>query len=339
MQQVLDLCSGIGGFSLASKIAGGFHTIAFCDRSKFCQDLLSKRFPGIPIFEDLKDVTAKSLRDRNIYKVDGITAGLPCPPFSCAGKQLAEDDDRNLFPEYFRILREVQPRWSIVENVPGLLSAKGGKFFREVLREITLFGYNAEWRIVSAADVGAVHKRERLWIILWKPSINVADSKSWIKVKCDRYNIDSQNRTNFTSISSSTKTCDSRKNRRKQQLLQTIKGRAISFLGNGSQPTQVPKPEFCRSNDAVPAKLDGYLLKQCGLNDWIQCSTIPLIPRLTAEQIATLSPIELESYREARAEYERIRKEHKERLMALGNAIVPQSGAIAFYRLKQILNL
>ena len=120
-QKVLDLCSGIGGFTLGHLISGGFETVAFCEINSYCQQLLHLRFPNIPIIPDIHDITTESLYRVGTRKVDGIIAGLPCPPFSLAGKRQASKDERNLFGEFFRNMREVRPRWAIVENVPAAL--------------------------------------------------------------------------------------------------------------------------------------------------------------------------------------------------------------------------
>ncbi|MCC5669720.1 DNA cytosine methyltransferase [Nostoc sp. CHAB 5784] len=123
-QKVLDLCSGIGGFTLGHIITGGFQTVAFCEINSYCQQVLNLRFPQIPIIPDIHDITTESLLRVGVGEIDGIIAGLPCPPFSLAGKRLASIDSRNLFGEFFRIICEIRPKWAIVENVPGLLVAE-----------------------------------------------------------------------------------------------------------------------------------------------------------------------------------------------------------------------
>ncbi|MEH2142076.1 DNA cytosine methyltransferase [Nostoc sp.] len=164
-QKVLDLCSGIGGFTLGHLISGGFQTVAFCEINSYCQQLLHLQFPNIPIISDIHDITVKSLAGVGVGEIDGIIAGLPCPPFSLAGKQQASKDERNLFGEFFRILRQVRPQWAIVENVPGLITAEGGEFCYAVLWEFAQMGFDVQWGALSASQVGAVHKRERVWII------------------------------------------------------------------------------------------------------------------------------------------------------------------------------
>ncbi|MCC5619349.1 DNA cytosine methyltransferase, partial [Nostoc sp. CHAB 5836] len=92
-QKVLDICSGIGGFTLGHLISGGFETVAFCEINQYCQQVLNLRFPHIPIIPDIHDITVESLARVGVTEVDGIIAGLPCPPFSLAGKREASKDE------------------------------------------------------------------------------------------------------------------------------------------------------------------------------------------------------------------------------------------------------
>jgi len=117
---VLDLFSGIGGFSLGLERAG-MRTVAFCEIEPFCQAVLRKHWPGVPIFEDVRKLTASDLSE----PIDVICGGYPCQPFSVAGKRLGAADDRHLWPEYFRLVKELRPAWVIGENVADALSIIG----------------------------------------------------------------------------------------------------------------------------------------------------------------------------------------------------------------------
>src|SRR5689334_7839605 len=110
----LDLFSGIGGFALAARWAG-FETFLFCEIDPFCQKVLNKNFPKVPIFGDIKFLSVQ------YHQVDILTAGFPCQPFSVAGKQKGKNDDRYLWPETFRIIKLSHPHWLILENVPGII--------------------------------------------------------------------------------------------------------------------------------------------------------------------------------------------------------------------------
>lgn len=152
----LDLFSGIGGFALAAKWAG-FETKLFCEKDKFCQKVLEKNFPGIGIVEDIKNFNAISL----CGAIDLLTGGFPCQPFSLAGKKKGRNDDRYLWPDMFRVIKECRPKWIIAENVPGIINAEHDN----ILNDLESENYKTESFVISASAIGAPHKRERLWII------------------------------------------------------------------------------------------------------------------------------------------------------------------------------
>lgn len=153
---VLDLFSGIGGFSLGLHRAG-FKTVAFCEIDEFCQKVLAKNFPNVPIHSDIKTLTKDSFNE----KIDVITGGFPCQPFSNAGKKKGRNDDRDLWPEMFRVIKEIKPTWVIGENVAGFLSME----FTRTKVNLESIGYTVQPFIIPACAVGAQHRRDRVWII------------------------------------------------------------------------------------------------------------------------------------------------------------------------------
>tara|TARA_A200000159_G_C7284405_1_gene322917 strand:- start:15 stop:1166 length:1152 start_codon:yes stop_codon:yes gene_type:complete len=165
--KLLDAFAGIGGFSYAAeRLVGGYETKQFIEIDKYCQSVLKKNFPNIPIHDDIKTFKAK----RGEYDV--LTAGFPCQDLSVAGQQrgIGEGTRSGLFYEVIRLIREIRPKFVLLENVRNLLSHQGGETFQEVLFQIAKAGYDAEWSVVSAKDVGACHKRERVWIIAYPNS-------------------------------------------------------------------------------------------------------------------------------------------------------------------------
>ena len=153
--QVGSLFSGIGGFDLGLERAG--HEIVWqVESDSYCRKVLAKHWPDVPCYEDIHDMGA-----HNLAEVDVICGGFPCQPVSVAGKREAQDDERWLWPEFARIIRELRPQYVLVENVPGLLIRGMG----DVLAALSTFGYDAEWGIVSAASVGAPHLRKRIFIV------------------------------------------------------------------------------------------------------------------------------------------------------------------------------
>jgi DNA (cytosine-5)-methyltransferase 1 len=168
MLKVLDLFSGIGGFSLGLERTGGFETVAFCEIEKFPQKVLAKHWPRVPIYEDVRNVTAKQLRSDGIIP-NVITGGFPCQDISVAGNQkgMGEGTRSGLWSECARLLGEIRPDYAIFENVTALLSGDSGRWFQRVLWDLSEVGYDAEWHCIPASELGANHHRDRVWIIAY----------------------------------------------------------------------------------------------------------------------------------------------------------------------------
>ncbi|WP_348622589.1 DNA cytosine methyltransferase [Paenibacillus polymyxa] len=166
----LSLFSGIGGIDLACHWAG-MRTIAFCEREPFPRAVLAKQFPGIPIYDDVCTLTAARLKEDGLLgpdrTIDLISAGYPCQPFSNAGKRKGTEDDRHLWPEVARILREIRPRWFIGENVAGHISLG----LDDVLAELESIGYTGQAFVIPSAAVGAPHRRDRVFVVAYTDSV------------------------------------------------------------------------------------------------------------------------------------------------------------------------
>jgi DNA (cytosine-5)-methyltransferase 1 len=157
----LDLFSGIGGFSLGLEATGGFETVAFCDYDSYCQKILRKHWPWVTIYDDIKELNHEKLNSNGHTKIDIITGGYPCQPFSVAGRQQGEKDPRHVWPEYFRLIKELRPTWVIGENVSGHIKLG----LDTVLENLESEGYSARTFSISASSIGANHQRERIWIV------------------------------------------------------------------------------------------------------------------------------------------------------------------------------
>jgi len=157
----LDLFSGIGGFSLGLEATGGFETVAFCDIDKYSKKVLKKQWPNVKQYEDIKELNYERLKTDGIGPIDIITGGYPCQPFSIAGRKKGEEDPRHLWPEYFRLIKELRPSWVIGENVSGHIKLG----LDTVLENLESEGYSARTFSISASSVGAKHQRERIWIV------------------------------------------------------------------------------------------------------------------------------------------------------------------------------
>lgn len=169
MLKVLDLFSGIGGFSLGLERTGGFETVAFCEIEPYCRRVLAKHWPKVPCYEDIRILTADKLRGDGINP-DVITGGFPCQDISTAGKQAGITGERSgLWSELCRLIGELRPRYAILENVSALISGNHGQWFGKVLGDLAEVGFDAEWHCISASAIGARHRRDRVWIVARNP--------------------------------------------------------------------------------------------------------------------------------------------------------------------------
>ena len=165
---VLDLFSGIGGFSLGLERAG-FKTVAFCEVDKKCQAVLKKHWPDVPMFDDVSNLKGKDIEE----KIDVICGGFPCQDISLAGKGAGLAGKRSgLWSEFHRLIEEIRPKYAIIENVSALRSLG----LDQVLRALSEIGYDAEWHCITAASVGAPHRRDRVWILAYPNSAGWRES-------------------------------------------------------------------------------------------------------------------------------------------------------------------
>lgn len=183
----LDLFSGIGGFALASEKVWSEVEHIFCEIDPFCQAVLKKHWPNSPIYGDIKELTSDTLytrlerskqaqgtrharlRDRDgenkASRIDLLTGGFPCQPFSAAGRRRGTEDDRHLWPEMLRVIRETNPTWVIGENVRGLLTWDGGVVLDQVFSDLEGLNYEVGAFVIPAVAVNAPHRRDRVWIV------------------------------------------------------------------------------------------------------------------------------------------------------------------------------
>ena len=155
-----SLFSGIGGFDLAADWMG-WENIFHCEIAEFPRKILNHYWPNAECHEDIK----KTDFTKYCGTVDIISGGFPCQPYSAAGKRLGKEDDRHLWPEMLRVIREVKPQWVVGENVRGLLNWNGGMVFHEVCADLENIGYEVQAFIIPASGINAPHQRERLWVV------------------------------------------------------------------------------------------------------------------------------------------------------------------------------
>ncbi|NIQ92408.1 MAG: DNA cytosine methyltransferase [Deltaproteobacteria bacterium] len=162
----LSLFTGIGGGLLGSKLLG-WRTIGYVEIDEYCQRVIGRRIAdgvldSAPIFGCVNKFLESGAAGEYRGFADVVTAGFPCQPFSVAGRREGERDDRNMWPQTIEVIRRVRPRYAFLENVPGLLA---DKYFGRILGDLAESGYNAKWKVISAAEMGATHLRDRIWIV------------------------------------------------------------------------------------------------------------------------------------------------------------------------------
>jgi DNA (cytosine-5)-methyltransferase 1 len=151
--------AGIGGFDLGLERAG--HTVvAHSEIDPYCRRVLERHWPGVPNLGDIRNARPEDIPDAELW-----CGGFPCQPYSVAGKRKATDDERDLWPAWHRLIAARRPAWIFGENVPGLLSAERGAAWGRIVRDLAALGYVGEWAVLGARDVGAPHRRDRLWIV------------------------------------------------------------------------------------------------------------------------------------------------------------------------------
>ena len=156
--RVLDLFSGIGGFSLGLERAGPFRTVAFCEREPFPQAVLRKHWPEVPIYDDVRTIPTDRLG-----RIDLICGGFPCQPWSVAGQQRGAEDDRDLWPVMASLIEKLRPQWVIGENVRGFVNEPLG--LQRSLSDLEILGYQTAPFVIPACAVDAPHRRDRVWIV------------------------------------------------------------------------------------------------------------------------------------------------------------------------------
>jgi DNA (cytosine-5)-methyltransferase 1 len=253
--KVLDLFSGIGGFALAERMLGGFETVAFCEIDNYCQQVLAKNFPNTPIFNDVTTLTVDSLRERGINSIDAVIGGFPCQGNSTAntkGKGL-QDLRSKLWFEMLRIIKQIQPRYVVVENVPPTQNRRWDIIARKGLEEL---GYTVCALPISAAEVGANHLRKRLFLIAYASSIGISKTKT------------------FRALSS--KSAHAIKS-------SWWEGFGEPRCGNSGRVFLTPRQWACSLDDGLPIRL--ARLKALGNAVVPQCALVPLRNILALEQI------------------------------------------------------
>tara|TARA_R110002126_G_scaffold73328_1_gene182921 strand:+ start:817 stop:1719 length:903 start_codon:yes stop_codon:yes gene_type:complete len=260
-----SLFSGIGGFDLASKWMG-WENVFHCEYDPFCQKVLKHHFPNSKLYEDVRTFDATDYAGR----IDLLSGGFPCQPFSNAGLRKGTEDDRHLWPQMLRIIREISPRYVVGENVRGLLNWSGGLVFEEVCSDLEAEGYEVTPYLLPACGKDAPHRRDRIWFIAHSndsydgrtPRQNESESKEERLQERNKIQQLSQSSKVFgnapdTDIELSKCGNDNREDGRSEQTERTK-----SFgkpRGWEEFPTQ---PPICGRDDGFPEGLDGITVSR-----------------------------------------------------------------------------
>lgn len=236
----IGLFSGGGGFELVIE-ANGHNCIAHSEINEFCKKILKYWFPNADDLGNIKETNFKKYANR----IDILTGGFPCQPFSASGEQKGIEDDRYLWPEMYRAIREVQPTWVVAENVPGIITLQKGLVFEQVQTDLENEGYKVTSFILPALSVGAIHERTRVWFIAYNEKHGLERSRS-----LERFNS-----TNSDS-------------RLRDKLLSDLQHESptresIKSMFNGT--FSIENPSFATLfglDDGFPAKLDTYSISK-----------------------------------------------------------------------------
>jgi len=256
-----SLFSGIGGFDLAAEWMGWenkFH----CEWNPFGQKVLHHYFPNSEQFTDI----TKTDFTKYANKIDILTGGFPCQPYSSAGKRLGKEDDRHLFPEMLRAIREIQPRWVVGENVFGLVNWSGGLVFHEVQTDLETEGYEVQPYVLPAVSVNAPHRRDRVWFVAYSNlyGSKQCNSKNEINTSQGRVNAFSNfNKSNGNGNATDTdksrfKTFNNKKSELGQEnRAKTFSRNSIKSFHSRTRWQNFPSVSpICNGNDGISNRLD-----------------------------------------------------------------------------------
>ena len=248
----VDLCSGIGGFSLGFEWAGLSQPILFCDTEKWCRQILHQHWPDVPITEDVKELANEP---DTIPDCDILTAGYPCQPFSLTGKRKGTEDDRHIWPYIRKIVAHKRPSWVVFENVYGHISLG----LDEVLSDLEHEGYTSRTFVVPAASVDAPHKRNRVWIV--GRSRDVADTDSLDRGSVQEPRQRQQESAEFgqSTGNSSSHVANAKSKRLEGWNIRGNDGSSQSRLGQGSWSIKdiwLTEPNVGRVAHGIPRRVD-----------------------------------------------------------------------------------
>lgn len=293
-----SLFSGIGGFDLASQWMG-WANVFQCEIDPFCQKVLKYHFLKVDLYGDIKKTDFSKYRGT----VDIITGGFPCQPFSQAGKRKGTEDDRYLWPEMLRVIKEVQPGWIVGENVYGIVNWNGGLVFEQVCSDLEAEGYEVQPYILPAVSVNAPHRRDRVWFVAH------CKSERWTRRGDAKHNRDYEKRCLEQGESNNWKkvwrksqgygepTSDTKSTRGERQFEQGQKQVQSDRRSGETIPPNwknfPTKPPVCGGNDGIPRKLDSITFPKWR-NESIKSYGNAIVPQVALQIFKAIEKYELQ---------------------------------------------
>ena len=285
-----SLFSGIGGFDLAAEWCG-WENVFHCEWNTFGQKVLKHHFPKSISYNDITKT------DFSIHKgnIDIITGGFPCQPYSTAGLRKGKADERHLFPEMLRAIKEIQPTWVIGENVRGLVSWGGGMVFHEVCDDLEREGYEVQPFIIPAASINAPHKRERIWFIAYSHDKRTSSGSGQIQKKNGEVS-EWHDNAEFSNPSNEPHAENPHRQRQEwgvyKRQSENANGQQFSQSNarnmRSSQwenfPTEYP---LCNGNDGISERLDGITFSKWR-NESIKAGGNAIVPQIAYEIFKTI---------------------------------------------------
>ena len=272
--RMLDLFSGIGGFALAASWVwkDELDIVGFCEIEEYAQKVLQKNFPEVPIYQDVQELKGKDFKN-----IDLITGGFPCQDISIAGKGAGIEGERSgLWSEMCRIISEVRPKYAIIENVPMLIH----RGLERVLCDLTKIGYDCEWQIIGADDVGAWHRRKRIWIVAYSNRFRKNKQQSRIRsksIQSIRKNPNTLRQKISNSSSSRRKIGLSKERYRKERDTKKFINNSNRQRGRKAKHNWTTEPSVGRVANGIPNRVD----RLKGLGNAI----VPQVAKLIMERI------------------------------------------------------
>ena len=302
-----SLFSGIGGFDLASEWMG-WENVFHCEYDPFCQKVLKHHFPNSKLYDDVTTFDATTYAGR----IDILTGGFPCQPFSAAGKRLGTEDERHLWPQMLRIIREISPRYVVGENVSGLLNWSGGLVFEEVCADLETEGYEVTPYILPACGKNAPHRRDRIWFIANSTKRNGGRNTRSVPSKEEEERICERNEIPKSTMSSevfgdASDTINERlegKCRSDRELEGGFRPECTNSQANESNTWEnfPTVPPICGGDDGLPKELDGITFPKWR-KESVKAYGNAIVPQVAHEIFKAIQKME-DQYEEAELEEE-----------------------------------